>query len=77
MSKHGFKRIKKSRSLADVRVANVLKRVVQGLSIHCEELQELHKAMSKVVMTHEQFANLRLECYLETKEEYDAKTRLY
>lgn len=50
------RRIRKYRSLADVRVANVLKRVVQGLSVHCEELQELHKAISKVVMTHEQFA---------------------
>jgi hypothetical protein len=69
------RKIKKYRSLADVRVANVLKRVVQGLSIHCEELQELHKAMSEVVMTHEQFANLRLECYLETKEEYEAKQK--
>ena len=69
------RRIKKSRSLADVRVANVLKRVVQGLSVQCEELQELHKAMSKVVMTHKQFANLWRECYLETKEEYEAKQK--
>lgn len=52
------RRIKKSRSLADVRVANVLKRVVQGLTVHCEELQKLHKAMSKVLWR---------ECYLETK----------
>lgn len=69
------RRIKKSRSLADVRVANVLKRVVQGLSVQCEGLQELHKAMSKVVMAHEQFANLWREFYLETKEEYEAKQK--
>lgn len=67
------RRIKKYRSLADVRVVNVLKKVVQGLSVQCEKLQELHKAMSKVVMTHEQFANLWRECYLETKEEYETK----
>lgn len=63
------RRIKKYRSLADVRVVNVLKRVVQGLSVRCDELQELHKAMSQVVMTYKQFANLWRECYLETKEE--------
>lgn len=69
------RRIKKSRSLVDVRVVNVLKRMVPGLSVWCEELQELHKAMSKVVMAHEQFANLWLECYLETKEEYEKKQK--
>lgn len=62
-------------ALANVRIANVLKKVVQGLSVRCDELQELHKAMSKVVMTHKQFANLWLECYLETKDEYEKKQK--
>ena len=44
------RRIKKSRSLADVRGANVLKRVVQGFYVQCEEFQELLKAMSKVLL---------------------------
>lgn len=69
------RKIKKSRSLADVRGANVLKRVVQGFSVQCEEFQELLKAMSKALMAHEQFANLWRECYLKAKEEYEKKQK--
>lgn len=78
MSKHVFRRTKKSRSLADVRFAKMLLNFASGLPVTSKQYNMLNNRMKKErKYTAKQFAKLWLECYLETKEEYDAKTRLY
>lgn len=66
------KRIKKSRSLADVRFAKVLLDFANGLPVSSKQYNMLNNKMKKEgKYTAKQFANLWLECYLETKDEYE------
>lgn len=68
------RRIKKYRSLADVRFARLLLDFANGLPVTSKQYNMLNNRMEKEKKyTSKQFANLWLECYLETKEEYENK----
>lgn len=66
------RKIKKYMSLADVRFTNVLLDFVGGLPVASKQYNMLNNRMEKEEKyTAKQFANLWLECYLETKEQYE------
>lgn len=66
------RRIKKSRTLEDVRFARLLLNFAGGLPVNSKQYNILNNRMNKErKYTAKQFANLWLECYLETKEEYE------
>ena len=68
------RKIKKSRSLADVRFARLLIDLAGGLPVTSTQYNMLNNRMKKErKYTAKQFVNLWLECYLETKEEYENK----
>ena len=68
------RKINNSRSLADVRFAKVLLDFANGLPVTSKQYNMLNNRMEKEKKyTSKQFANLWLECYLETKEEYENK----
>lgn len=68
------RRIKKHRSLADVRFARLLLDFAGGLPVTLKQYNMLNNGMNKErKYTAKQFANLWRECYLETREEYENK----
>lgn len=68
------RRIKKYKSLADVRFVKVLLDFASGLPVTSKQYNMLNNRMKKErKYTPKQFARLWLECYLETKEEYENK----
>lgn len=68
------RRIKKYKSLADVRFVKVLLNFASGLPVTSKQYNMLNNRMKKErKYTAKQFAKLWLECYLETKEEYENK----
>ena len=68
------RRIKKYRSLEDVRFVKVLLDFASGLPVTSKQYNMLNNRMNEErKYTAKQFVNLWLECYLETKEEYENK----
>lgn len=69
------RKTKNYRSLADVRFARLLLDFAGGLPVTLKQYDMLNNRMKKErKYTAKQFANLWLECYLETKEEYEKGT---
>ena len=63
------RKIKKSKSLADVRFTRLLLDFANGLPVASKQYNMLNNRMKKErKYTATQFENLWLECYLETKE---------
>ena len=63
------RRIKKYKSLADVRFVKVLLDFASGLPVTSKQYNMLNNRMKKErKYTVKQFAKLWLECYLETKQ---------
>lgn len=70
------RRIKKYKTLKDVRFARLLLDFAGGLPVTAEQYNMLNNRMNKErKYTARQFVNLWLECYLETKEEYEKKQK--
>lgn len=68
------RRIKKYKTLVDVRFARLLIDFVGGLPVTAKQYNMLNNRMGKErKYTAKQFAKLWLECYLETNKEYENK----